>query len=120
MDGKVTDLKERTFNYARRIVKLYFALPKSEPAKTFGQQLLRSGTSVGANYSEAEFARSRAEFASISGICLRELNETSFWLKLIESENLIKPNLLSDLMRETSELIAIFVTTVKKVKERRD
>lgn len=111
-----TDLLERTFLFARRVVQLFVALPKSSLAQTLGKQLLRSGTSVGANYNEAHRSRSKAEFSSIVGICLREIQETQFWVRLIAAEEIIPAKRLEALLQETDELIAIFVTIIKKSK----
>ena len=77
------DLKVRTKTYALRIVRLYTSLPKTTEAQVIGKQLLRSGTSVGANYREAYRARSTAEFIAKCGISLQELDETSYWLELL-------------------------------------
>jgi four helix bundle protein len=72
------DLSERTKSFALRIVRLYTALPKSTLAQTLGKQVLRSGTSVGANYREAKRSRSRNEFIAKIGDCLKELDETAY------------------------------------------
>ena len=73
------DLKDRTKKFALRIIKMYSSLPKSMEAKVLGTQVLRSGTSVGANYREASQGRSRAEFIAKMGDCLKELEETTYW-----------------------------------------
>lgn len=86
-----SDLRNRTFQYARRIIRLYCALPKNELAHVIGKQFLRSGTSVGANYREAFRSRSRAEFLAKTGDCLKEIEETAYWLELIEVETIIDP-----------------------------
>lgn len=110
------DLDERTFQFARRAIRLFSALPKSTVAQVLGKQLLRSGTSVGANYREAERGRSRAEFIAIMGICLRELNETKYWLQLLDAENIFPNEKLEPLINETKELTAIFTTIIKRSK----
>ena len=79
------DLKERTKNFALRIIKMYSALPKSMEAMVLGKQVLRSGTSVGANYREASQGRSKAEFVAKMGDCLKELEETTYWFVSIIS-----------------------------------
>ncbi len=81
-----------------------------------GKQLLRSGTSVGANYREACRARSNAEFTAKMGICLGELDETAYWLELLEKSTIFTTEQLSALQDETNQLIAIFVTILKKTK----
>jgi four helix bundle protein len=108
------DLRKRTFDYARRICRLFSAPPKNTLAQTLGKQLLRSGTSVGANHREASRARSKGEFIACLGICLRELDETLYWLELLESEKIFPGSRLEDLQGETNELIAIFVTILKR------
>ena len=111
------DLRDRTKEYARRIIRLYAALPKSTLAQVLGKQLLRSGTSVGANYREAFRSRSKPEFISNLGICLRELDETAYWLELLVDENIVATSKMSRLLDETNQLIAIFVAILKKSKE---
>src|SRR5260370_9774836 len=78
------DLKVRTRDFALRIVRLYAALPKSTVAQVIGRQVLRSGTSVGANYREGIRARSSIEYATKLNISLMELEETAYWLELLE------------------------------------
>ncbi|RRJ97129.1 four helix bundle protein [Opitutaceae bacterium TAV4] len=110
-------MRNRTFQYARRIIRLYCALPKNELAHVIGKQFLRSGTSVGANYREAFRSRSRAEFLAKTGDCLKEIEETAYWLELIEVETIIDPALLVTLLDETRQLIAIFVSITKTTKQ---
>jgi len=76
-------LKDRTRRFALRIVKMYRALPRAEEARIIGKQVLRSGTSIGANYRAACRARSRAEFVAKLGVVLEEADETVFWLDLL-------------------------------------
>ncbi len=80
------DLRERTFKFARRIIGLYVTLDRGVLAQTLGRQLLRAGTSVGANYREADQARSKAEFVAKIGDCLKEADETAYWLELMAVE----------------------------------
>jgi len=115
-DGKPEDLKPRTKRYALRIIKLFCTLPKSDLARVLGRQVLRSGTSVGANYREAYRARSRPEFVSKLGDCLKELEETSYWLELLVESSVIRGEKMSALLQETDELLAIFTTISKKAK----
>ena len=77
------DLRERTKAFALRIIRMFVALPKTEEARVIGRQVLRSGTSVGANYREAHRSRSKSEFVSKIGDCLKELDETTYWLELL-------------------------------------
>jgi four helix bundle protein len=97
---------------------LYSALPKTTEAQVIGKQFLRSGTSIGAHYREASRGRSDAEFSSKIGIALQELDKTSYWLELLAKVTIIPPAKLEDLIRETNELIAIFVTIDKKNKQK--
>jgi four helix bundle protein len=94
---------------------MYSSLPKSTEAKVLGTQVLRSGTSVGANYREASRGRSKAEFVAKMGDCLKELEETMYWFDL-----LIEGNILSGLLQESKELTAIFVTIIKNTKKNLD
>jgi four helix bundle protein len=110
------DLKERTKEFALRIIKMYSSLPKSTEARVLGTQVLRSGTSVGANYREASRGRSKAEFIAKMGDCLKELEETMYWFDLLIEGNILPKNKLSGLLQESKELTAIFVTIIKNTK----
>ncbi len=112
------DLRERTKQFALRTLRLYAALPKTVEAQVIGKQLLRSGTSVGAHYREAQRAKSNADFISKIEGGLQELDETTYWLELLEESGIVTPKRLKPLHVETNELIAIFVTIVKNVKNR--
>ena len=112
------DLPQRTFAYARKIIGLYASLTRTTVAQVLGKQFLRSGTSVGANYREANQGRSRAEFIAKMGDCLKELSETEYWLELLQAEKIADTTALEDLIRETKELIAIFTTIIKRTKAR--
>ena len=116
-ERKQRDLIDRTKKYALRIIKLYSALPKDTISQTLGKQLLRSGTSVGANYREGHRGRSKAEFIAKLGDSLRELEESAYWLELLEEANIFPVERLAELMDETNELTAIFVTIIKKARE---
>ena len=116
MQNGSKDLPERTYQYGRRVVALFEALPNTKVAQVFGNQLLRSGTSVGANYREADRARSKPEFISKMGDCLKELDESSLWLRHIADSELVAPPRLQPLRDETDELIRIFVTIIKKAR----
>jgi four helix bundle protein len=91
-------------------------LPKKDEAQLIGKQVFRSGTSVGAQYAEAQYAKSRADFVSKISGSLQELEETRYWLELLEESGIIKAERLNNLKSETSELIAIFTTIAKKAK----
>lgn len=110
---EVKDLRVRTKEFALRVVRMYSALPKTTEAQVIGKQVLRSGTSVGANYREAYRARSKAEFISIVGIALKEAEETAYWLELLEDAEIVSAAKLVEMRREIDELIAIMVATIK-------
>ncbi len=112
------DLAGRTKDFALRIIRLYCSLPKTAEAQIIGRQLLRSGTSVGAQYREASRGRSVAEFVSKLGGALQELEETLYWLELLSDSGILPPSSLTDLQDETSQLMAIFVTCIKNAKTR--
>ena len=111
------DLRDRTKSFAVSIVRMFSALPKTTEAQVLGKQLLRSGTSIGANYREAFRARSKLEFIAKRGDSLREIEETAYWLELLVAVKIVLPENLEPLVRECSELIAIFVTIIKQAKE---
>jgi four helix bundle protein len=117
-DEKEQDLKTRTKAFALRIIKLYTSLPKTTEAQVLGKQVLRSGTSVGAHYREANRAKSDADFINKIEGALQELDETGYWLELLVESEIVKAEKLSSLLQETDELTAIFVTIVTKVKDR--
>lgn len=114
-----TDLKNRTKAYALRIIKLYQSLPNSGEAQVIGKQILRSGTSVGAQYREACRAKSPADFVNKMEGSLQELDETGYWLELLGESKIMSTDRLTDLQKETNELIAIFVASVKTTKKNR-
>ena len=109
------DLRIRTKEFARRVARVFRALPaRDRVAQVWGDQLLRAGGSVGANYREAQRGRSTAEYVSKLGDCLREADEALYWLELIEEEKLLSPARLASLKDEASQLIAIFITLICK------
>ena len=117
MSEKPQELKLRTKAFALRIIRLYSKLPKSDTvAQVLGKQVLRSGTSVGANYREASRGRSKAEFISKIGGCLKEIEETEFWLELLTESGCVAPTAMADLLDESRQLIAIFTTIDKRSK----
>ena len=112
------DLKDRTRNYSLRIIRLYDALPKRGAGRVLGDQLLRSGTSVGAHYREAIRARSTAEYAAKMNAGLMELEESLYWLELLEHSGIVSRQRLAALVNETDQLTAILVTLIKNAKRR--
>jgi four helix bundle protein len=111
------DLKVRTKEFALQIIRLYSSLPKTTEVQVLGNQLLRSGTSVGAHYREAQRAKSDADFISKIEGALQELDETLYWMELLEDSGFIIEK-QEFIKKELNELIAIFVSIVKKVKSR--
>jgi four helix bundle protein len=109
------DLKIRTRDFSLRIIRLYASLPRSAEAQVIGKQFLRSGTSVGANYREGLRARSRSEYGTKLNISLMELEETLYWLDLLEAA-VLRNTEISSLMAEAGELCAILVTLIKRSK----
>jgi len=110
------DLRERTTNFALRIVKMFVSLPRTTGAQVLGKQLLRSGTSIGANYREAHRGRSKSEFIAKCGDCLREAEETAYWLELLVTSKIASAARLESLRREADELVAIFVAILRRSK----
>jgi four helix bundle protein len=111
------NLSVRTKTFALRIIRLFPTLPRTTEAQTLGKQLLRAGTSVGANYREACRGRSKAEFIAKCGDSLRELEETGYWLELLTDAEIAVAEQLQPLRKECDELIAIFVAILKRSKE---
>jgi four helix bundle protein len=111
------DLQARTKAFALRIIKLVDALPRSAAGQVIGRQLLRSATSVGANYRAACRAQSRAEFAAKLSVVVEEADESLYWLQLLQESSLIKSERLTELLREANELVAISVAARKTAKQ---
>jgi four helix bundle protein len=114
------DLRSRTKEFALRIIRLVSALPKTTIGRTLGNQLLRSGTSVGANYREAMHGRSRAEFLAKLEIALQEMEETCYWLELIVDANLISRRRLDPLIDEANQILAILIASARTTKQNRN
>lgn len=113
------DLRKRTKTFALRIIRLYVALPKTTEAQVLGKQVLRAGTSIGAHYAESQRAKSDADFINKFQTALQELDETIYWLELIIEANIYNQERVKPLIDETNELIAIFTTIVKKIKDKK-
>lgn len=113
MQSDDNSLAERTYQFGRRVLELYATLPDTKIANHLGFQLVRSGTSVGANYREARRARSKPEFIAKMGDCLKELDESAYWLRHLADSQLGEPQLRSWLQQEADELIRIFVASIK-------
>ena len=104
------ELKERTKDFALRIIRLVGALPKTIVGRTIANQIIRSGTSVAANYRAACRARSKSEFAAKLGIVVEEADETAFWLEMIIETGILPEDRIKPLLKEANELTAIFVS----------
>jgi four helix bundle protein len=111
--SKADELEERLIDFAVRIVKLSAALPKTSAGKHVAGQILRSGTSPAPNYGEARGAESHADFVHKLRIVLKELNETSIWLRVILRSQILKSELLADIIDENNELCRIFTASLK-------
>jgi four helix bundle protein len=118
--SKQEQLRDRTKKFALRIIRLIRHLPRSAEAQVLGRQLLRSGTSVGANYRAAGRARSKAEFISKMGIVVEEADEVTFWIECLIEAEIVKRELLLDLLGEANELLAIFAASQRTARSRPD
>jgi len=105
------DLKQRTKLYALRVMRMTQSLPNDQLGWVIGKQVLRSGTSVGANYRAACRARSTAEFIAKLGIVIEEADESAFWLELIIESGMYKKEAIEPLLKETNEIVAIMVSS---------
>src|SRR5262245_40233994 len=118
MSNKLRDLRQRTKAFALRVILMYSALPKNNTvAQVLGKQVLRSSTSVGANYREASRGRSKSEFISKIGECLKEIEETEYWLELLVDSGSVAGSKMPNLLEETRQLNAILTTISKRSKE---
>ena len=116
MPGQTEALKDRTKQFAIRIVRLFRLLPKTPEARVLGSQVLRAGTSVAANYRAACRARSKAEFIAKIGVVVEEADETVFWLELLVETGTVKAERISALLGEANELLAIFAASQRTAK----
>jgi four helix bundle protein len=114
------EMKTRTKQFALRILKLIQTLPPQFPAQTIGRQLLRSGTSVGANYRSACRAKSTADFIHKLSIVEEETDESIYWMELLIDGQIIKKTLLENLMDEGNQILSIVVASIKTSKEKRN
>ena len=117
---RATELRKLTKSFAIRVVNLFRSLPHAPDAQTLGKQLLRSGTSVAANYRAVCRARSKAEFISRMGVVLEEADETVFWLELLGETGVIREPRSKDLLKEANELVAIFGASLRTSKQHRN
>jgi four helix bundle protein len=116
--SRADQLEERLIDFAVRIVKLSARLPKTAAGRHIAAQILRSGTSPAPNYGEARGGESAADFVHKLRIVLKELNETSIWLRVIERSELMKSELIAGIVAENAELCKIFTASLKTVRGR--
>jgi len=109
------DLKKRTKNFALRVIRLVNSLPNSKAGYAIGNQLIRSGTSIGANYRAVCRAKSKPDFIAKLGTVIEEADESVFWLELIIEGNLMRKYLVDPLLKEANEITAIMVASKKTI-----
>jgi four helix bundle protein len=117
-NAKCKKIQERAFEFACRIVKLHLATSRTPTTRRICDQLLDSGTSIGANLEEAEAGHSRADFIAKCRIALKEARETVYWLRLLSTTALIRSERLDPLTNEAREIVAILTTIVRKASAR--
>lgn len=116
---KPRDIKERTFSFAKEIVQLCLRLEKqSDVFRTLGRQLIRSGTSIGANVEEAQAGQSRADFVSKYSIALKEARETIYWLRLIQAVGSAKDPAFEELIQEAEEISRVIGSIIVSSKKK--
>jgi four helix bundle protein len=115
---RANEIEDRLIDFAVRVIKVAVALPKSPVGKHIAGQLLRSGTSPAPNYAEARGAESTADFVHKLKIALKELNESCVWLKMICRAELMKQDLLNDLIDENQQLCRILNASIKTAKQK--
>ena len=119
MSDERLDIARRTRVFALRIIRLFGTLPKRIDAQVLGKQMLRSGTSVGAHIREGRRSRSDAEMISKFEVALQELDETLYWLELLQESKISSDPEITAISEEINELIAILVTSVRTIKKRK-
>ena len=120
MDDNIVSIQQRTKSFAVRVINAYVELNKKQfddAAKVLSKQFLKSGTSIGANCSEARFAQSRADFLSKYSIALKEAAECQYWIEVMIESNIVSENKFRKMLPELEEIIRILVSTTKKLKE---
>jgi len=109
-------MKRRTKEFAKQVIHLCRQLPNTREGRLIGDQIFRSGTSVGSNYRAVCRGRSKSDFIAKLGLVLEETDETLFWLELLFETKILKTELLEVLLKEANELVAIFVSSLNKAK----
>lgn len=116
---KKEEFRQRTMKFGLRVIRLVQSLPKSQVAYVLGNQLLRAGTSVGANYRSALRGKSRADFISKMGIVEEECDEAIYWMEMLAEAGIVKRSLLIELLDEADQIIAIVVSSIKTARARK-
>ncbi len=114
-------IQERTENFAIRVIKAYCELnkrPFDDAGKVLSKQFLRSGTSIGANCSEAKYAQSNADFINKYSIALKEANETLYWIKIMIKSELVLKSKFNNMIQENEEIIKVLVSSINKLKQK--
>ena len=111
------EMKKRTKDFAKRVINLCRQLPETREGRLIGNQIFRSGTSVGANYRAACRGRSKAEFIAKLGVVLEEADESLYWLEILSETQIVNASLFEELMKEADELVGIFVVSLKTAKD---
>jgi four helix bundle protein len=115
MKEKAGNIQKRTFDFACRVVRLYkYMIKQDRSNEVLCRQLVRAGTSVGANLEEADAAQSRADFISKCNIALKEARESNYWLRLYKATKLLSEKQLKDILQESHEIVSILTVIVKK------
>jgi len=115
---RMEGLRDRTKQFALRVIRMYASLPNTGAAQVLGRQVLRSGTSVAANFREASRARSSAEFAAKLGIVEQELDETMLWIEVLAESAIVPEKKLALLRQEAEELLRIVIASIRKTKSK--
>ncbi len=120
MNNKMKDniILERSYKFALRIIELVNALPKNRTCEVIGRQLLKSGTSIGANVEEAQSGYSKNDFTNKMSIAQKEARESNYWLRLLRDSKQIKELLINDILKESEELSKILYSIVKSSKQK--
>ena len=114
------DIQYRTKQFALRIIRLVEGLPKNKVTDVIGRQLLKSGTSVGANYRAACRAKSKADFIYKLGIVEEEADESLFWLEILVEAKIVAQNRIEELMVEADEIVSIIITSIKTARKNKE
>ena len=118
-DAKPEDIKNRTFRFALQIISIAEKLPNTVAARIMGKQLIRSGTSIGANVEEATAAHSKADFIYRMNVALREARETLYWLRLLEASQISETKIAAEILQEADEITRILGAIVSSARGRR-